>query len=242
MLRPGFIIAITLASAGAARAQGEDPRPTQALTACASGDVQRGIDLLAALYAETREPAFVFNQGRCYQQNGQLEAAAQRFREYLRVGQDEPASDRQRAVTYIAEIEQSLARQRTALATPPPPEPENARRSLRLASFALAGISAATLGTGAVLSWRVRVKERQVERPFRQEPGIVEGSVLSRQLTDGGRLETWQYVAYGLGVATLAGAVTTFVLSGWPWGREPAVALAPVITPGGLGGTVGVRF
>jgi hypothetical protein len=157
------------------------------------------------------------------------------------VGHDEPAVDRQRAVAYIKEIEDALARERALVTPPAPPAPDGTRRSLRLAGFALSGASALALATGAFLSWRVQVKERQVEGPFNKDPGVVDGSALSRQLTDGGRLETWQYVAYGVGVATLAGAVTTFALSGWPWAREP-VAVAPLITPGGAGGAVGVRF
>ena len=59
--------------------------------------MRQGIAILAQLYTETRAPAFVFNQGRCYQQNGQLEAARLRFAEYLRIGRGEPPADIQRA-------------------------------------------------------------------------------------------------------------------------------------------------
>jgi hypothetical protein len=87
----------------------------------------------------------------------------------------------------------------------------------------------------------VQVKERQVERPFNDNSTLVEGKQLTRQLSDGGRLETWQYVAYGVGVATLAGAITTFALGGWPWASEP-VAVAPVAASGSFGGMVRVGF
>jgi hypothetical protein len=245
VLRAGLVVTIALGAARVRAAQVEDPRPSQALTACASGDVQRGIALLAELYAQTRNPAFVFNQGRCYQQNGQREPAAQRFREYLRVGQQEPLVDRQRAEVYIKEIEEALERERTAAALSPPPPVATAspRRTLRLTGFALAGASAVALGSGAFLSWRVQAKEQQVEGPFAREPGVVDGSTLSGQLSDGGRLETWQYISYGLGVASLAGAVTVFALSGWPWaGESQALAFAPVAAPGSLGGLVRLLF
>jgi hypothetical protein len=245
VLRVGLIVTIALGAAGAARAaQVEDPRPAQALTACASGDVLRGVALLAELYAETRNPAFVFNQGRCYQQNGQREPAAQRFREYLRVGLDEPVADRQRAEDYINEIDEALLRERVATVPPPLASlPSDPRGPLRLTGFALAGASALALGTGAFLSWRVQSKERQVEARFRDPTKVVDGSDLSRPLRDGGRLETWQYVSYGLGVATLAGAITCFALTGWPWATESQpVSFAPVASPGSLGGLAHLSF
>ena len=88
----------------------EDPRPAEALTFCGAGEVSKGIAILAALYAETRNPSFVFNQARCYQQNGDLEKARERFREYLRVGRNEPAADIKRAEGFVQEIDQELAR------------------------------------------------------------------------------------------------------------------------------------
>jgi len=39
---------------------GEDKRPTAALSACASGDVAKGIAILGELYAESRNPAYRF--------------------------------------------------------------------------------------------------------------------------------------------------------------------------------------
>jgi hypothetical protein len=52
--------------------------------ACAAGDFRKGVDILADLYVRTDDPTFVFNQGRCYEQNHQWESAIDRFREYLR--------------------------------------------------------------------------------------------------------------------------------------------------------------
>jgi hypothetical protein len=261
---------VAAAAAGGARAdQIEDPRPRQALTACASGDVARGVAILAELYAETHNPSFVFNQGRCYQQNGQLEPAAQRFREYLRVGKNEPAGDQLRAEGYIKEAEEGLARGRgrppakpaaaapTAVSAPrpepgaepaiglvelPPPAPDH-RRALRVAGIALGAGGVVALAAGGFLSWRVMDKEKQVEARFRGDPGVVEGRALSRQLTAGGRLEIWQYVCYGLGAASLAGAATTVVLAGWPWQSDRAsVSVTPVLASRSLGAQVRMGF
>ena len=81
----------------AGQAANEDKRPTAALAACASGDVAKGIGILGELYAESRNPAYVFNQARCYQKNNKLEEARGAFTESLRLGTNEPPEDLQRA-------------------------------------------------------------------------------------------------------------------------------------------------
>src|SRR5215468_10936598 len=93
-------------------AAGDDKRPTAALAACASGDVAKGIAILGELYAETRNPAYVFNQGRCFQKNNQLEQARGSFTEYIRIGTNEPPEDIQRAQGFVKEIDEALARRR----------------------------------------------------------------------------------------------------------------------------------
>ena len=227
------------ASVPAASAALEDPRPAQALTFCASGEVSKGIAILAALYAETRNPSFVFNQARCYQQNGQLEPARERFREYLRVGKNEPPADIQRAEGFIQEIDQELAR-RTAILDARPQELRY-RSALRTTSIVLAAVSVAALATGAVLSQRMNAKEDEIDREFDlRKPGGPNTARVSELVSDGTRLETWQYVSYGVGVAALAGAVTTFGLSGWSFHDQ--VALAPVASASHLGGVVRLRF
>src|SRR5689334_17575967 len=75
--------ALMLLSAGGARAE-EESRQVKAKRACAAGRVEEGVELLAALYAESGDVNYVYNQGRCYQQNGRGDQALNRFREYLR--------------------------------------------------------------------------------------------------------------------------------------------------------------
>jgi hypothetical protein len=58
----------------------------QAQRACLAGEVTTGIRLLAELYAATNDPRWLFNQGRCYEQNREPRAASERFREFLREG------------------------------------------------------------------------------------------------------------------------------------------------------------
>ena len=112
-----------LALSGAARAAdpapgGEDKRPNAALAACASGDVTKGIAILGELYAETRNPSYVFNQGRCFQKNNKLEQARGSFTEYLRIGTNEPPEDLQRAQAFVKEIDATLEQQRASQPAP----------------------------------------------------------------------------------------------------------------------------
>ncbi len=238
----------------------EDQRPRAALAACASGDVKKGIAILAELYAQTRNVSFVFNQGRCYQQNGQFEPARQRFAEYLRVGTNEPAEDIQRAQGFIKEIDEALARQRPPEAAPPvavtaapapapPPTPssEGRARHLRTTGIALTALGLVAVGTGVYMSFKVRALQDDVEKRFAMMGIVTDPAALQRELSDGGRYETWQWISYGIGVAALAGAATTFALGGSPFGRrggaeQQAVAIAPLAGPGTMGGFVRLRF
>lgn len=243
-MRRGLMTLLALHALGRgtpARAADEDSRPRQALAACSGGEVQKGIGILAELYAETREPAFVFNQGRCYQQNGELEKAADRFREYLRVGTNEPGADRDRAAGYLREIDETLARRRTE------PRPADPARSttMRGVTIGLGVLGVAALGTGAYLSSRVESQERAVEQRFggNKLVTVAESRELRNQLSDGSRLETWQYVSYGVGIAALAGAATTIILTRtWPWSSETALVAAPVAWSDGAGAVVQGRF
>jgi hypothetical protein len=51
---------------------------------CAAGNYAEGVRLLAELWVATKDTAHLYNQGRCYEMNGQNDLAVSRFREYLR--------------------------------------------------------------------------------------------------------------------------------------------------------------
>jgi len=255
----GILLALGLQASEAA-AQQEDPRPRAALGACAAGDVKKGIAILAELYAETRNPSFVFNQARCYQQNGELEAARLRFDEYLRVGKDEPPADIQRAQGFIKEIDDTLARRppvAPVVTTPSPaapaapepgPAPSEGRASyFRVTGFVLTALGVVAVGAGVYLSMKVQSTSQDVEKRFANMAVVTDPASLQRELSDGGRYETWQWVSYGIGVAALAGAATTFALSGFRFSsahapEQASVSLAPVFAPGHTGGTLLLRF
>jgi tetratricopeptide (TPR) repeat protein len=108
----------------------KDPRKFQAQKDCLSGKTDSGVALLAELYAETRNPNFVYNQARCYEQAARPEDALNRFREYLRVAKNISAADRADAEKHMEECralaaEQERAREKkaAAAAVAPPPQP-----------------------------------------------------------------------------------------------------------------------
>jgi hypothetical protein len=60
---------------------------------CAAGNYAEGVRLLAELWVATKDANFIYNQARCFEQNGQNDRAATRFREYLRKATDLPAEE-----------------------------------------------------------------------------------------------------------------------------------------------------
>jgi hypothetical protein len=241
-----------IASAADLSPPAEDKRPNEALAACASGNVDKGIAILGELYAETRNPSYVFNQGRCYQKNGQLEPARHRFAEYLRIGTSEPPEDIQRAQGFVKEIDDTLARQRASqpapvIVAPAAPSAEGHAHALRVSSIVLAAFGVAAVGVGVYMSLQVKATNDRINQEFAGKDWVTDGVWLQQQLSDGTRYETWQWVGYGVGIAAFAGAVTTYLLSGsaLPWSgssERAAVGVTPAVSPDGIGGVLRLRF
>jgi hypothetical protein len=106
------------ASAGTAwgRARPREQAEAEARKACAAGRVGEGIEMLAALLTEYGHPNYIYNQARCYQQNGKPEQAISRFKEYLRAAQDVTPDERARVERFIRELEAEVQ-----AAAPPAP-------------------------------------------------------------------------------------------------------------------------
>jgi hypothetical protein len=116
-----------------------DPRPGVAKKACIAGELQKAIPLLADLYTDTNDPIWIFNQGRCYQQNAEPTKASSRFKEFLRKYQGSQDDEIVRnAQKYINEIDTEVQQKQAAAAaaaapvdtTPPPPNPEPSAATL----------------------------------------------------------------------------------------------------------------
>ena len=93
----GLVVVCLAGPAFADKPSSQSATEKAAKKACATGDFAKGVDLLADLYVESNDISWVYNQGRCYQQNNRWEQAISRFREYLRKAKDISDSDRAEA-------------------------------------------------------------------------------------------------------------------------------------------------
>ena len=85
--------------------------------ACLVGDIEKGIGILADLYVDTNDATYLFNQGRCFEQNGKNEQAVLRFKEYLRKAKNLSQDNSDAVMKKISEL-QSAAGQHEV--QPPP--------------------------------------------------------------------------------------------------------------------------
>jgi hypothetical protein len=104
------VLFVSLLTAGSAWGKANDPREKTARTACLSGDYAKGAALLSELYVETKNPAFIYNQGRCFEQNRRFEEAIARFEEYVRVGKKLSKADKAEAQKHIADCQSLMAK------------------------------------------------------------------------------------------------------------------------------------
>jgi|GEM_PF-6278194 len=102
--------ALSLPSAYAEEEDEVDSRVSEAMSACLANNLEKGIGILAQLYAETQDALWVFNQARCYQQNDKLEDARKRFLEFRRKNRRKDKARDARALEYVAEIDKELER------------------------------------------------------------------------------------------------------------------------------------
>ena len=126
IVRPVVFLVLVAGSSTLAFAKS---RPTQlsadecgkaAKKACIKGDVGKGIDILGDLYVETGDITFVFNQGRCFQQNHRWEEALDRFNEFLRKARNLSQNEKDEVDRYIADCQSHLpAAQPPAVAASP---------------------------------------------------------------------------------------------------------------------------
>ena len=127
--RAGGFFAISLVasliatSPAAADSRGQQER--QARKACLTGDYTKGVAILSDLFIDTRDPTYIFNQGRCFEQNRRYDEAIARFDEYLQAGKGQlTAADRSAAEQHISHSKEMLA-QEHAISPAPGCSPTN---------------------------------------------------------------------------------------------------------------------
>jgi hypothetical protein len=193
--------------------------------ACIVGNYTKGVDILADLFISVRDPVYIYNQGRCFQQNHQWQSAIDRFDEYLRKAKGIPETEVQEVKAYIAECEGPLGKTGAPPETSPPPPPTTIPPAaqptsvsaeegsgLRTAGVVVGAIGVAGLAAGVFCS----VKSYQVRDHSDQ---------LNQYKTAG-------YVSYGVGAAGLVTGITLYLLGHAKKRAEStAVALVPRVGP-----------
>jgi len=107
-------IALLLLTAEPSLAAGKQAQERAARKACLSGDYNKGVTILAELFVDTKDPTFIFNQGRCFEQNSMYKEAISRFEEYLRIpGGHLDAADRAETEKHIGDCKARLATSRS---------------------------------------------------------------------------------------------------------------------------------
>jgi len=137
-----LLLPIVIAAQGA-QASGKDNRERAARTACLSGDYTRGVRLLAELFVDTGDITYLFNQGRCFEQNGRYADAIVRFREYLRKSKDAGRASDGAAERHIADCQALLDKQTPATVPTAAPPVQSTPATVEAPSAALQTASAA---------------------------------------------------------------------------------------------------
>lgn len=232
-----------------ARAQ-QDPRETEAKKACLANRPDRGIELLAELYAETNDATYIYNQGRCYQQNGRSADAVIRFREYLRKATGIAAGEKAEVERSIAELEDQQRKAQAATAAAPGGGPAavttapvrdehdaQRERRLRIGGIVSAAIGAAAIAGGAYMGYQAKQLSDEVSADARK------GMFSQSKYDNGERAETLQWVAYGVGVVAIVSGAALYVFGLERGGDTGATVTAmPVVGPGGGGASLRITF
>ena len=244
----------------------KDAKERAAKTACSTGDYVKAVALLAELYVATDDINFIYNQGRCYQQNGRYEEAILRFREYQRKNLDKGHALDAKTEQLIADCQALLGSPKTPAPTQGPAAPVATTAAVQTAAqpspvarpfpaeqvataqpppssagdgagLRIGGIAAAALGAAGIATGVIlNLKANNLASDL-QRTGL---SYSRDKDSTRSSYVTFGWVAYGAGAACLtAGAILYYL--GYRQGSGP-VALLPTAGRGEVGATVTGAF
>jgi len=253
-----LLIALAAAPAFAASKQAsKQAQERNARKACLGGDYNRGVNILADLFVSTKDPTYIFNQGRCFEQNHRYEDAISRFEEYLRVPDANLSTeDRASAEKHIADCKEKLPEQPakfapqvfvppTSVATPEPkpnpepstpvvveperqPAPVGSGAGLRIGGIVTASVGVAAVAAGVVFNLMSNSLINDMETNA--------GSYTKSKDTNSKNYKTFAWVGYGVGAACI---VTGAILYGVGYrpseSSSTSVAILPAFGPGQAG-------
>jgi tetratricopeptide (TPR) repeat protein len=115
------VLSVSLLASQSASAARPVALEKQARKACLSGDYVKGVSILAELFVDSGDATYLYNQGRCYEQNIRYVEAAERFREYLRKAPKLTDADKAEVDKHIADCDVAIAKSHPVEPTPPVP-------------------------------------------------------------------------------------------------------------------------
>jgi tetratricopeptide (TPR) repeat protein len=118
-LTAAALVTVSAATSAPALAAPVDKRELDARADFAAGRYQKAVDTFAQLFADTGDPLYLRNIGRCYQKMKRAQEATDSFQEYLLKGKNLSKSERSEIEGYIKEMQALKASE----APPPPPPP-----------------------------------------------------------------------------------------------------------------------
>jgi tetratricopeptide (TPR) repeat protein len=258
-----------LFAAPSARAESHEAQERAAKKACLLGDYAKGVELLTDLYVDTNNPIYIFNQGRCYEQNSRYEQAIGLFREFLRkvseTGKADP-SDVASAERHISDCQALLAKQRAAAPSTPTYEPGQPTAGVpsspnpdvsgpvdrqqpvgsiqesppAATSKAGSGLRIAGVVTAAV-GGAALVAGVALNLKANSMVGDLQNRYSSSNYSSSKDYKNLSLVGYGVGIACIAGGAILYTL-GWRAGHQAQVALVPSLTPESAGAAVTGAF
>lgn len=250
-------LAVCLATSKAGAAS-VDAKVRAAKKACLTGDPAKGVEILTDLFIDTNDPTYIFNQGRCFEQNSQFADAIGRFREYLRKAKSASAEYRMEAEKHIADCQALLGKkdgesphqaspeavkpERPPAATPKvlspnqvqaapvQPVPLVVAESARPGGAAGSGLRVAGVITASVGAAAL-VAGLILNLKYNSTIGDLRSNWSAGASSSNQNYKTMSAVGYGVGAGCIAvGAI--FYILGWSAGNT---ALGPAVVAGGPG-------
>ena len=212
-------------------------REGAAKQACASGQLDEGVRILAQLFAETDDGNYIFNQARCYEQNGRPQEATLRLRYYLRRPDADPEASAW-AHRYLAE--QEAGQRPPVVVAKPPAEPVRTGRSLRVVGLVSVGFGLAALGAGTYFGLRTSVYEDRANKMMPVTEADFER--LNDTHEAGNRAELLQWVLLSVGATTVSTGALLYYFGARTEQRTDTALLVTPLAGNGAAAAFRMRF
>ena len=256
-----FLSLLLVAPHAQAAGTSNDAKERAARKACLRGNAEKGVEILTDLYLDTKDANYIYNQGRCFEQNHRYEDAVSRFREYLLKARHLTEADKAETQRHISDCQSYLGKveapagvamvpassaapqgnmQASAQASPAQPtasiqQPITASSpgsGLRTAGVVTASAGATAIITGLVLNLKANRMSKDLENYY------VTSTNSSRET-----YKTFSQVSYGVGAACLAGGALLYYLGlRRQTASSPSMALVPAVGPADVCAVLGGSF